>query len=65
MKRHGETAGTARKTRRAGRLRDNDPQATRRNIIDVATHEFAQKGYGGARVDAIAARTRTSKRMIY
>jgi AcrR family transcriptional regulator len=65
MKRPGKAASTATKTRRAGRLRDNDPQATRRNIIDVATHEFAQKGYGGARVDAIAARTRTSKRMIY
>ena len=51
--------------RRAGRLRDNDPQATRHNIIEIATHEFAHKGYGGARVDAIAARTRTSKRMIY
>ena len=27
--------------------------------------EFASEGYSGARVDAIAARTRTSKRMIY
>src|SRR4030095_14270536 len=35
------------------------------NIVDVATREFAQKGYSGARVDAIANRTRTSKRMIY
>jgi AcrR family transcriptional regulator len=47
------------------RPRVNDPEGTRRNIVDVATREFAQKGYGGARVDAIAARTRTSKRMIY
>lgn len=31
----------------------------------MATREFAQKGYGGARVDSIAARTRSSKRMIY
>jgi AcrR family transcriptional regulator len=45
--------------------RTNDPDGVRRNIIDVATREFARKGYGGARVDAIANRTRTSKRMIY
>ncbi|CCE04790.1 Shikimate dehydrogenase (modular protein) [Bradyrhizobium sp. STM 3843] len=45
--------------------RKNDPDATRRNIIDVATTEFATSGYSGARVDAIAAKTRTSKRMIY
>jgi AcrR family transcriptional regulator len=48
-----------------GRRRGNDPEETRRNIIEAATREFAEKGYGGARVDAIAARTRTSKRMIY
>ena len=45
--------------------RTNDPEGTRRNIVEVATREFAQKGYSGARVDAIAERTRTSKRMIY
>jgi len=45
--------------------RRNDPEATRRNIIDVATEEFAAQGYSGARVDEIAAKTRTSKRMIY
>jgi AcrR family transcriptional regulator len=45
--------------------RTNDPDGTRRNIVEVATGEFAQNGYSGARVDAIAARTRTSKRMIY
>jgi len=51
--------------RNAQRRRINDPQGTRRNIVEVATHEFAQKGFSGARVDAIANRTRTSKRMIY
>jgi AcrR family transcriptional regulator len=45
--------------------RTNDPDGVRRNILEVATGEFAQRGYSGARVDAIAARTRTSKRMIY
>jgi AcrR family transcriptional regulator len=47
------------------RQRVNDPEGTRRNIIEVATKEFADKGFSGARVDEIAARTRTSKRMIY
>jgi len=31
----------------------------------VATREFADQGYAGARVDEIAAQTRTTKRMIY
>jgi AcrR family transcriptional regulator len=57
---------TATQAGRGGqRRRINDPQGTRRNIVEVATQEFAQKGYSGARVDAIASRTRTSKRMIY
>jgi len=31
----------------------------------VATREFADKGFAGARIDEIAESTRTSKRMIY
>src|ERR1044071_3861545 len=50
---------------KARRQRVNDPEGTRRNIIEVATGEFAAKGFSGARVDDIAARTKTSKRMIY
>jgi len=34
-------------------------------ILRVATAEFAAKGLSGGRIDAIAAATRTSKRMIY
>ena len=34
-------------------------------ILKVATTEFANKGLAGARIDEIAAATRTSKRMIY
>lgn len=45
--------------------RGHDPELTRQNILNVATREFAEKGYSGARVDEIAARTNTSKRMIY
>jgi AcrR family transcriptional regulator len=45
--------------------RTNDPARTMAEILQVATHEFADKGLSGARIDAIAAATRTSKRMIY
>jgi AcrR family transcriptional regulator len=41
------------------------PEQTRLNILAVAGEEFAELGLSGARVDAIAARTRTTKRMIY
>ena len=34
-------------------------------ILEVALREFADKGLSGARIDEIAAATRTSKRMIY
>ncbi|MEU5142416.1 MULTISPECIES: TetR/AcrR family transcriptional regulator [unclassified Streptomyces] len=49
---------------RAG-TRTRDAARTRAEILDVATREFARAGYDGARVDEIAARTRTTKRMIY
>jgi AcrR family transcriptional regulator len=45
--------------------RQRDAERTRREILDVATTEFADRGFAGARVDEIAARTRTTKRMIY
>jgi AcrR family transcriptional regulator len=45
--------------------RAHDPDRTRQDILDVATEEFASAGFSGARVDRIAERTRTSKRMIY
>lgn len=45
--------------------RTNDPARTMAEILTVATHEFADKGLTGARIDEIAAATRTSKRMIY
>jgi AcrR family transcriptional regulator len=45
--------------------RHRDADRTRQEILEVATREFADQGYAGARVDEIAARTRTTKRMIY
>jgi AcrR family transcriptional regulator len=45
--------------------RQRDAERTRAEILDVATKEFADRGYAGARVDEIAAKTSTTKRMIY
>lgn len=42
-----------------------DPAGVQSNILAVAMSEFAANGLSGARIDEIAAKTRTSKRMIY
>ena len=47
----------------AGRVRD--AERTRAELIEVATQVFADQGFAGARVDVIAEKTRTTKRMIY
>jgi AcrR family transcriptional regulator len=52
-------------TRESGPTRAQDPDGTRRNILEVASKEFALNGLSGARIDEIAAQTRSSKRMIY
>jgi AcrR family transcriptional regulator len=64
---------TVQKRQRAGKgtakgdqvPRTNDPERTMADIIEVATHEFSEKGLAGARIDVIADAMRTSKRMIY
>ena len=43
--------------------RHNEPEQTRENILDVAAREFADKGLDGARIDEIAEKTNSSKRM--
>jgi AcrR family transcriptional regulator len=58
-------ASEAPPTRAKEKTRTNDPDRTKANILEVATHEFSEKGLSGARIDEIAERTRTSKRMIY
>ena len=50
---------------RAGRASNAPADDSRENILQVATREFTEKGLSGARVDEIAERTDTSKRMIY
>jgi AcrR family transcriptional regulator len=42
-----------------------DAAAARANILAIATEEFSKKGLSGSRVDEIAERTHTVKRMIY
>jgi len=42
-----------------------DADQTRKRILAAATVEFARKGLGGARVDEIALRSKSNKRMIY
>ncbi|XHC13118.1 TetR/AcrR family transcriptional regulator [Labrenzia sp. ac12] len=42
-----------------------DPEGVRANILAVALEEFSANGLSGARMDEIAAKTRSSKRMIY
>lgn len=45
--------------------RQRDAERTRAELLRVATEVFAEAGYSGARVDEIAERTSTTKRMIY
>src|SRR6266404_394962 len=42
-----------------------DAERTRSAILEAATQEFARHGLGGARVDRIADRAKTNKRMLY
>ena len=58
-------AKTGAKSNAKSEARTNDPERTMADIIDVATHEFSEKGLAGARIDVIAEAMRTSKRMIY
>jgi AcrR family transcriptional regulator len=47
----------------AARMRD--AEATKMRILAAAKHEFARLGFGGARIDRIAERSKANKRMIY
>ncbi len=42
-----------------------NPEKTRARILAAAKQEFAGNGLGGARVDLIASRARSNKRMLY
>jgi AcrR family transcriptional regulator len=57
------TLPTSSRTKADSRL--NDAEETRNNILEIAAREFADKGLAGARIDEIAEKTNSSKRMIY
>jgi AcrR family transcriptional regulator len=62
----GESGGKKKVKRAASeRVLQRDPERTRSAILEAATREFAENGMGGARVDAIAERAGTNKRMLY
>lgn len=42
-----------------------DPDRTRERILEAALNEFSDKGLEGARVDEIARRAKSNKRMLY
>jgi AcrR family transcriptional regulator len=52
-----------RKPRRPARPRD--AERTKATILKAAREEFCEQGFNGARVDSIAARARSNKRMLY
>ncbi len=63
-----EAKATKSKTAAAGRQpgqRAVEAEVTRNDILEVASREFADKGLAGARIDEIADKTSSSKRMIY
>jgi len=49
----------------AGKAQVRDAERTRAAILAAATAEFAAHGLSGARVDRIASRARSNKRMLY
>jgi AcrR family transcriptional regulator len=46
-------------------VRQRDRERTRAELLSIATTAFAESGYSGTRIDEIAERTSTTKRMIY
>jgi AcrR family transcriptional regulator len=56
---------TKSKSAKPAQKKSRQPDVTRRNILDAALVEFDTKGLAGARIDEIAARSGSNKRMIY
>ena len=58
-------AVTAQRPSSQARSPSSTPRPASADILAVPPREFADQGYAGARIDEIADRTRTTKRMIY
>ncbi len=52
-------------TKTGGKPKPRDAAVTREKILHMAAKEFAAKGYDGARVDSIVARSKISKNLVY
>jgi TetR/AcrR family transcriptional regulator len=69
LKRTESGSGGERRQRRTGRpAGDRSARNAARSsaaILAAATREFTEKGFGGARINDIAARARINKRMLY
>ena len=59
------TAEPKKNLTKAGLERKRDPERTSASILAAAVAEFSQKGYEGARIDAIARHAKINKRMLY
>ncbi len=46
-------------------VRPRDAEKTKASILKAARDEFCEQGFNGARVDAIAARAKANKRLLY
>ncbi|TDK31740.1 TetR/AcrR family transcriptional regulator [Rhizobium deserti] len=60
-----ETSAPDKPERRRGSSQSRNPERTRSAILEAARREVAAKGLAGARVDVVARRAGTNKRMIY
>jgi len=58
--------GAAASNRRPARTASTrNPEGTKAAILAASLKEFTEKGFGGARIDAIAAHANINKRMLY
>lgn len=51
--------------KRSAMRKPKDPEGSRADILRAATAEFTVRGLKGARIDAIAGQTRTTRAMVY
>ncbi len=65
LRKRTEPASTRTKPRATRKRNGRDPARSSAAILKAATQEFTEKGFGGARIDGIAARARINKRMLY
>jgi AcrR family transcriptional regulator len=61
----GEAFSETERLQRAVEPRERAPERRRQELIDSALVEFSTKGFGGARMDSVIARTNSNKAMIY